>query len=70
MTSNGRLLLYLDDIVVFSSSFDTHLEDHSVVCKRLNKVGLKLKPKNFNLFAKEVTILGYIVSRKGMLCGI
>ena len=37
-------LVYLDDVIIFSDSFDDHLK-HIQVFQLINKVGLKLKPK-------------------------
>ena len=62
----GSLLLYLDDILVFSSSFKEHLERLEVVFKRLRQHGLKLKPKKCYFFRKECKYLGHVVSAKGI----
>ena len=60
------LLLYLDDIIVISPDFETHLERLEEVFTRLQKAGLKLKPSKCHLFQEEVKYLGHIVSRNGI----
>ena len=60
------LLLYLDDIVVFSSSFETHLERLEVVLRRLRQHNLKLKMNKCHFFQTEVKYLGHIISSKGV----
>ena len=37
-------LIYLDDVIVFGSSFDEHLSRIEVVLERIQRAGLKLKP--------------------------
>ena len=39
-------LTYLDDIIVYSSTFDQHLKDLSVVLKLLKAAGVSLKLKS------------------------
>ena len=39
-------LIYLDDIIIFSSTVDEHLERLVRVLDRLHTAGLKLKPEN------------------------
>ena len=56
---------YLDDIIVFSKSFDDHVEHIRQVLRRLRSRGVKLKPSKCRLFQKEVVFLGRIVSEQG-----
>ena len=56
---------YLDDIIVFSSSFNDHIEHLRQVLQRLKKHGAKLKPKKCTMFKKEVVFLGRVVSEEG-----
>ena len=38
------LLIYLDDIIVYSKTFEEHLENLKIVLERLKKSNLKLNP--------------------------
>uniref|UniRef100_A0A3B1K6C6 Gypsy retrotransposon integrase-like protein 1 n=1 Tax=Astyanax mexicanus TaxID=7994 RepID=A0A3B1K6C6_ASTMX len=60
------LLIYLDDIVIFSRTFDEHLERLQMVFDRLRKYGLKLKPQKCHLLRREVLYLGHVVSSDGI----
>lgn len=44
------LLVYLDDAIIFSPDFETHLHDLENVSERLSMYGLKLKPETCRLF--------------------
>ena len=59
-------VLYLDDIVVYGSSFEKHMENLQRVLKRLQEAGLKLKPKKCNLLQKEISFLGHVISKDGI----
>ena len=59
-------LLYIDDVIVFSQDFDSHLERLTDVINRIGNAGLKLTPKKCHLFKKEVEFLGHIVSSDGV----
>jgi len=56
---------YLDDVLVFSSSFEKHLADVRTVLQRLKSKGIKLKPRKCELFRREVKYLGTLVSEEG-----
>ena len=56
---------YLDDVIVFSKTFEDHVEHLKTVFRRLCEHGVKLKPRKCKLFQKEVRFLGRIVSEEG-----
>ena len=60
------LVLYLDDILVFSSTIEEHIERLDGVFTKLKEHGLKIKPSKCHFFRKEVKYLGHIVSEEGV----
>ena len=60
------VLVYIDDLIVFSANTMTHLHDLKEVFDRLRTVGLTLKPKKCRLLAESVGYLGQIISSKGI----
>ena len=56
---------YRDDIIVFSKSFEEHVDHVRTVLQRLRAHGVKLKAKKCNFFRKEVCYFGRIVSEDG-----
>lgn len=57
---------YIDDILVYGSTFEQHQSNLRKVLERLRKAGLKLKPRKCRPAAEEVCYLGYTVSREGV----
>ena len=57
------LLLYLDDVIVFSKDFESHLERLAEVCQRFWSAQLKLRSEKCQLFQREVQYLGHVVSQ-------
>lgn len=60
------LLLYLDDIIVFSSSVSQHVQRLEVVLDCLQWEGFKVKLSKCSSFWREFSYLGHIISDKGV----
>ena len=60
---------YLDDILVFSPTFEMHVDHVKQVLQRLRESGIELKPRKCELFKKGVKYLGYVVSGQGYQTG-
>lgn len=59
-------LVYLDDIIVYASDFDTHLSRVREVFSRLRDARLKLHATKCCLFQRRVAFLGHILSDRGI----
>ena len=59
-------VLYIDDIIVFSSTLEEHMERLGQVLTRLRSAGLTLKPTKCKLMRHKVEFLGHIVSAEGV----
>ena len=61
-----QCFVYLDDILVISSTWEEHLQNLELVIERLKKAGLRLKPKKCAFARREVTYLGHVISEAGI----
>ena len=64
--THEQCLIYLDDIIVFSSSFPTHLERLRNVFIALRQANLQLKLSKCSFGQTEVQYLGHLVSATGI----
>ena len=58
--------IYIDDIIVHSNSYEEHIEHIKIVFKRLKEANFKINPEKCNWFAKELKVLGHVVSERGV----
>ena len=58
--------VYLDDVVVFSKDFQSHLEHLEIVFNKFREEGLKLKLSKCHFAKREVEYLGHVVSVEGV----
>ena len=61
-----NLLVYLEDILLFSQTFDQHVEHLQEVFDRIKGAKLKLHPAKCDFFAHEVHYLGHKLSSDGV----
>ena len=59
-------LVYLDDIIIWSSTFDEHLRQLRAVFERLRAAKVKLKKKKCSFLQRSIKFLGHVVSAKGI----
>ena len=58
------LLVYLDDIIIYSKTITEHLERLELLFRRLAAANLKLKSSKCFLLQKKVAFLGHTISAK------
>ena len=59
-------LVYIDDIVVYSRSFEDHLKHVDLVLKAIAKSGITLSPPKCHIGYRSIIVLGHKVSRLGL----
>jgi hypothetical protein len=59
-------LAYVDDLLIFSNTFDEHIDNMSRVAQRLIAAGITLKAQKCSTCCDEVEFLGYIVTSEGI----
>lgn len=59
-------MVYIDDIIIFSSDFETHISRLQQVFDRIRQAGLKLKASKCCLLQQKVEFLGHVVSANGL----
>ena len=64
--SPSRILAYMDDIVLFSESFEQHLQDIQSVFERLRQSSVSLKATKCIFASDKVGFLGYELSHMGI----
>ena len=60
------VLVYIDDILVYSDTFEEHVKHVLKVLQKLQQAGLRLKISKCIFHQKQVKFLGFIVSDKGI----
>ena len=59
-------LVYIDDVVVYSSNFEEHIKRLQHVFDKLSRCNLKLKPKKCKFFQQEIPFLGFTATPSGV----
>lgn len=61
-----EVLVFIDDLIIFSSSLEEHEQRLKRVLQRLKEYGLKLAPGKCKFFQTSVRYLGHVVSDRGV----
>ena len=60
------VVVYIDDVLVFSRTLEEHLKHLRAVIERLQSVGLKLKPTKCHFVREQVEYLGHLITPNGL----
>ncbi len=60
------IAVYLDDIIIYSKTFEEHVEHVTKVLEKLRKANLIIKLRKCKFFEAEIPFLGHIVRRHGL----
>ena len=60
------LLVYMDDIIIYSATPQEHLITLADTLERLANAGLKINPSKTTLVRQEVNYLGHVISAQGI----
>lgn len=63
---NRSVVVYLDDIIVYSKKRDNHLHDLNQIFLRCKRYGISLNPKKSFFALDQGKLLGFIVSKDGI----
>src|SRR3569832_1343824 len=61
-----RCIVYIDDIILFSTTFEDHLTTIREVFDALTQANLKIKPSKCTFVRPELHFLGHVISAKGI----
>ena len=59
-------LVYLDDIIIYSKTFEDHLKDLASVFARIDEYGLRCKPSKCHIACNKVQYLGHMLTPDGL----
>lgn len=59
-------LVYMDDCVVYSKTFEDHLEHLTTIFQRFRDADLKFKPQKCFFFCSQISYLGHVVTGCGV----
>jgi hypothetical protein len=64
---NQSVVVYLDDVTIFSKNKKDHLSHLRIVQERCRKYGISLNPKKSFFTVEQGKLLGFIVFNDGMI---
>src|SRR5260363_161413 len=59
-----NVAVYLDDIIIYSRTYQDHILHLDIVLAKISAAGLKLNPEKCELFWNSIPFLGHIVGKE------
>ena len=59
-------LVYIDDIIIYSRTYEQHLADIQAILSCIQKAGFFLRPEKCHFCVSEILCLGHVVSAEGV----
>lgn len=59
-------VIYLDDLIIFSDTYEQHLERLHLILQRLKECGIKLSSEKCFFIQRKVKFLGHVVGENGI----
>lgn len=66
LIEDGKLVIYLDDMLVATADFETHITAVTEVLRRVKKYGLELRLSKCKIAQTELEYLGYKANARGI----
>lgn len=63
---HDKIFVYLDDLLIISSSYEEHISLIRLVAKLLSEAGLTINIDKSHFLLKEIKYLGFLVGEKGL----
>lgn len=63
---NKSMFAYLDDLIIFSKDYQSHLETLREIFECLRKANITLKPSKCQFLNTEIDLLGYKINQEGI----
>lgn len=63
---NKICVVYLDDILIFSTSIQEHIDSIDKIFKKLREANLKIQVDKCKFFSKETEYLGHVLTNEGI----
>src|SRR2546430_6718563 len=60
------VMVYLNDVIIYSKTFNEHLKHIEEVLDRIREVNLRLKAEKCTFAADELQFLGHVVGKEGV----
>ena len=60
-------LVYIDDVLVWASTFENHLDKFRRICNAFRVAGLKVKMSKCQIVPRQVKYLGHLLGAEGLI---